>query len=305
MSDGLRFVYSLVRFVPDPARGEFVNVGAVAGSEESSEWAIRQIENPKRARALGSAELLDAVWSFIGRVGGVLDKHQESLDQIFNAAITPTEDWLWRLHKDHRNIVQISPPTPMAAKNVEEALEIVFDLLIVDPDRRRYSFRKKNEVLAALRQAYRNESIHKGETLCERVMLATNNHRERFDFAVANGSALQLAHSWSFQVPDQDSLSESVKSWGWTVQDIQASGGSITVDNGQMFEVDKSVDIAVAYIPPTEGKDSPALGEALNVFDSLGIEPVPVEQVGRVAVRARGLLTKVDHRISVRSDVDR
>ena len=291
MSYGMRFVYSLVRFVPDPARGEFVNVGAVAGSEESSEWAIRQIENPRRARALGPPEALEAVWSFIGRVDTVLDRHQESLHQIFEADIVPSEDWLERLHKDHRNIVQISSPTPMVAETVEEALDKVFDLLVVDPDRHRYSFRKKNEVLAALRRAYRAQSIHRDEALCERVMLATQHHRERFDFAVANGNVVQLAHSWSFQVPDQVSLSESVKSWGWTVRDVQASGGSITVGGERVFEVDRSVDIAVAYIPPAEGQESPALDEARNVFDSLGIDPVPVEHVGRVARRAQDLLT--------------
>jgi hypothetical protein len=48
----VRHIYSVVRFVPDPARGEFVNVGAIVGSEESSEWGLRQIENPVRARAV-------------------------------------------------------------------------------------------------------------------------------------------------------------------------------------------------------------------------------------------------------------
>ena len=46
----MRHVYSMVRFVPDSARGEFINVGANVGSEESSEWQVWQIENPKRAR---------------------------------------------------------------------------------------------------------------------------------------------------------------------------------------------------------------------------------------------------------------
>ena len=291
MSEPLRFVYSLVRFVPDPARGEFVNVGALAGSEESSEWDIRRIGNPRRARALGSPEALGAVWSFIDQVGAVLDRYQESLHELFDAEVSPSEDWLDGLHRDYRNIVQLSPPTPMVAETVEEALDKVFDLLIVDPDQRRHSFRKKNEVLAALRRAYKKESI-KGEVLRERVMLDTPHHRERFDFAVANGSALQLAHSWSFQVLDQDSLSESVKSWGWTVRDVQASGGLITVDGGENLEVDRDVDIEVAYIPPAEGQDSPALREASNVFDELGIEPVPVEQARHVARRARDLLMK-------------
>lgn len=145
MTEPLKFVYSLIRFVPDPARGEFMNVGAVAGSEESSEWDIRQIGNPRRARALGSPGALGAVWSFMDQVGAVFDEYQENLHQLFDAETIPSENWLNGLHRYHRNIVQLSPPTPMIADTVEEALDSVFSLLIVDPDHRRYTFRKKTK----------------------------------------------------------------------------------------------------------------------------------------------------------------
>ena len=48
----MKHVYSLIRYVPDPVRGEFINVGAIAGCDESSEWEIRQVANPARARRI-------------------------------------------------------------------------------------------------------------------------------------------------------------------------------------------------------------------------------------------------------------
>ena len=45
----MRYMYSVIRFVPDPIRGEFVNVGVLAGSDESSEWDLRMVESLKRA----------------------------------------------------------------------------------------------------------------------------------------------------------------------------------------------------------------------------------------------------------------
>ena len=45
----MRYLYSVVRFVPDPARGEYVNVAAILGSEETGEWDVRQVENLRRA----------------------------------------------------------------------------------------------------------------------------------------------------------------------------------------------------------------------------------------------------------------
>ena len=37
-----RYVYSLVRCVPDPRTGEFVNVGAIAGDPFTGDWSVRQ-----------------------------------------------------------------------------------------------------------------------------------------------------------------------------------------------------------------------------------------------------------------------
>lgn len=85
----MRFVYSIVRFVPDPARGEFVSVGAIVGSEESSEWQYRQVENPARARALDERQTLDAVWSFLDRVGRQIDDYERRLRTSRRDAIQP------------------------------------------------------------------------------------------------------------------------------------------------------------------------------------------------------------------------
>ena len=286
----MRHVYSLIRFVPDPARGEFINVGAVAGSEESSDWAVRQVSNPVRARALDSSNALNAVWVFVDQLGKEIDEYQLGLDQLFGPEQDLREDWLARLHRDHRNVVQLTYPTPMVAESAEDALDRVFDLLIVDPSQRRHRFRKKNQAVAALRRAYRAHEIDPDREMCEGVTLSTDDYQVRFDFAITNGKALQLAQAWSFQVPNQDTLADQVKSWGWTVQDTQERGGNITTRRGVRFEVTHDIDIEAVYILPEENEDAPALAEAVSVFESLGINQVPLEGVGQVAERAAILL---------------
>ena len=150
----MRHVYSLIRFVPDPARGEFINVGAIVGCEESSEWGIRQISNTRRARALGNPDALKTVWSFIDRLGEKIDRYQFSLESLLPSNLELSEDWLEDLHNDHRNIVQLSPPTPILTSSVEDALDRVFDLAVLDPARQQHPGRWKNKVLAATRKAY-------------------------------------------------------------------------------------------------------------------------------------------------------
>lgn len=286
----MRHIYSLVRFVPDPARGEFVNVGAIVGSEESSEWQIRQIENPVRARALDDSSSLDAVWSFMDSIGSTFDAFEAASESLFGVEEELTEDWLLALHASHQNIVQLSPPTPMVAESAEEALDRVFDLLILDPAVRKYRFKKKHTALAAVRAAYRNVGVRKGTSLQERVALHTPHHRERFDFAVTNGRALQLTQTWSFQVPDQATLAEQVKAWGWTVRDVRNGGGQIGTADGREFDVQEDVDIAVVFVAPKPDQPAPAFEDASNVFEDLGIEATRVDEANRVGERARALL---------------
>lgn len=287
----MRYIYSLIRFVPEPARGEFVNVGAIVGSDETSEWQVRQVENPVRARAIDEHASLGAVWSFIDRIGADIDRFEACLHRpVPGADADLSEDWLWRLHTDHQNVVQLSAPTPMLAASADEALERIFDLMVLDPAVRKYPFVKKHAALAALRHAYRDHEITKGRELCERVVLQTPRHAERFDFAVTNGQVVQLTQTWSFQVPDQQTLAEQVKAWGWTVRDVRTNGGSVSTAAGEALGVDADVDVKVVYVPALPAAPAPAFADAQHVFADLHVSAFPHEQAGNVAKRARELL---------------
>lgn len=286
----MRYVYSLIRYVPDPARGEFVNVGAIAGSEDAGDWQVRQLQNPARARALGASATLDAVWSFIDEVGAQIDTHEAGMDMLFGPGEPLSEEWLADLHRRHRNIVQVTPPVPMLADSADDALDGIFDQLVLDPARREFRFEKKNRAVAALRAAYLHEALRPDLDLRERVVLDTGHHREPVDFAVTNGQVLQIAHAWSFQIPGQEDLAESIKAWGWTIADAQAGGGSVQDRAGRSFEVGKDVDVRVVYVPPAPGTDSPAFEEAKNVFRSVHATAVPFDEAESVARRAHSLL---------------
>ena len=54
----MTYFFSMLRFVPDPARGEFVNIGAIAGDEETQDWELRLISNLKRARSIDHVAFL-------------------------------------------------------------------------------------------------------------------------------------------------------------------------------------------------------------------------------------------------------
>ena len=45
-----RYLYSIIRCLPDPQTGEFVNVGVIAGDPATGDWAVRRLSNIERIR---------------------------------------------------------------------------------------------------------------------------------------------------------------------------------------------------------------------------------------------------------------
>ena len=70
----MRYVYSVVRYVPNPASGEFVNVGAIAGNDETGDWSLRTAGSRRRARLFGPLESLNAVDAFMNDIGSRIDR---------------------------------------------------------------------------------------------------------------------------------------------------------------------------------------------------------------------------------------
>lgn len=285
----MRYVYSIVRFVPDPARGEYINVGAIVGSDQSSEWQVRQVENPRRAKALDQRGSLGAVWTFLDRVAGAINEHEQAIEQLFAVEPMLSEGWLEHLFTDHRNVVQLSEPAPISADSADEAMASILDLMIVDPERQRRG-PTKHTALAALRQAYRD--LLKPDTIRERVVARAGRFTTPFDFAIANGHLVQLSHAWSFRSVTPEDVSQQVKAWGWTVGEMKQSGGVVEsrAPAGVTFEYSDAVDIEVVVIPPGTGEQFSPYREALDVFDRLDVPVRALEQTTDVVRVAQELL---------------
>ena len=85
-------------------------------------------------------------------------------------------------------------------------LNVLFEQFVIEPEARRFPFKKKHVALAAVRRAYREAGLKLGQHFEEGANVRGQHHKERFDFVVANGRAVQLAQTWSFQAPNQEEL---------------------------------------------------------------------------------------------------
>jgi hypothetical protein len=284
-----RYVYALVRCVPHPRTGEFINMAAIAGRPETGDWSIRQVSNESRVRKLAGAEELQAVHGFLVRVGLEIDKRQLLFEEESGEPLG--EDWLQHLHHDHRNVVQLSTPAPIVADNAEQALDIVFSRQIIDPVSQRRDFITKHRVLAELREAYLRADIDNALIHPKVEIYAGGHVHTSVDFAIANGAAVQLTQGWSFQKASVDEVSTQVKAWGYALRLLRdGEDARVVISDERLTTVSCDVDLQVVVASPKSREQETVFNEAQEVFTELSVSVHNLDDVDAVGAQAAKLL---------------
>ncbi|MEV0821135.1 DUF3037 domain-containing protein [Nonomuraea rubra] len=125
------YIYSIVRCLPEPRTGEFINIGAIAGDPTTGDWSLRRLSNLRRVRRFVDRPILKTATGCLLKLYDEIERNQAAL--LEDGGEPLSEDWLDRLHRDYRNIVQFSAPARVIANDAQEALAVVFEQLIVDP----------------------------------------------------------------------------------------------------------------------------------------------------------------------------
>lgn len=288
--------YSMLRFVPDAARGEYVNIGAIAGSDDSEDWELRLIQNFSRAKAIDNDQRLGVALAF----ADIVQDHISALERLPDFGPEPmSTELLERWSAEMQNVVQLSPPAPIVAKSAEAALDIVFSELVVDPTARRFHFEKKHRAVGATRQAYRRHNVP-DESVARRIGVECGPYQRTFDFAVLNSQVVQLVQCWSFQLPGQIELAEEVTAWAWVVHELRRQGGRVLL-SGRAFDIPSGpeLEVATVYIPPApDQSERRAFDAAHAAFEETHVKHFTVEDAGAVGESAAARLAGDDRRPS-------
>lgn len=288
-----RYLYALVRCVPDPRTGEFINVGAIAGDAETGDWAIRQVSSEKRAFKLAGSAALESVHGFLARAQEAIEMQELLFDQDADGSVEfLTEDWLHGLYRNHRNVVQLAPPTPMLAASAEEALDLVFERMIIDPVSQPRNFgTTKHAVLAGVRAAYQLAQLPPFLIRQRAEVYVGANLHSPIDFAIANGAAVQLTQAWSFQVNGINDITTQVKSWAYALSRIRDGETARVISDSHVSTISSDVDLQVVVALPKTGEQTEAFEEATQVFTELGATVNETQSAQDVADRAAELIS--------------
>ncbi|MDN3351609.1 DUF3037 domain-containing protein [Actinomadura sp. DC4] len=289
-----RYLYCLVRCVPNPRTGEFVNYGAIVGDPSTGDWSVRQVSSERHVQKLADRATRNAVHNFLSTLSEQIEEDRALAETSGESGLS--ESWLKALHHDHRNVVQLTPPTPVIADNAEQALDFLFQQMIIDPVSEPRSQMTKTRVLAELRDVYRNASIGR-QFLREKPELYVGGHvHTLIDFAIGNGRIVQLTQGWSFQRTTPDEISTEVKAWGYALGRLRAGTDDARIVDAQSRAcgIDRGVDLEVVVASPKTNAQQRVYEEAQQVFGQVGAQVNTVENAEVVGTRAAELLQTAD-----------
>ena len=296
----MRYVYSLIRYCPRPGNGEYVNVGAIVGSDETADWEIRNVSNPARARQLGQhGPSLAAVFGAMAQFGQDLEDHRLAADFSLPDTTGISESWLWEQHHRCQNVLQFSEPFPLKAESAQEGLDMIFEDLVLDgPDTasaRATGYRNKATAKSALRSAFSHVGVPAAsirESLDLEARLVSGSVACPIDFLVFNGKAVQVTQAVSFQLPNQEALARDLRSWTLGVAALRnARDNAVAIVGGRSIQVPSLVDVEVLYIAPSPDASTSVMSQALSYFELYDIHARSLHEAGIVASAAAELLS--------------
>lgn len=282
-----KYQYSIIRFVPSPVRGEFVNLGLIIGSDQTGEWLIEVVSSMSRASRLDDDKVLSLLATDLSQLQSTIESYNEP--EMFERTVELSEDWLADLSRNSRNQLQFSHPNPVVAESIGSAFEKLWGRLIVESvPSKRNSITKASvtaQYIAALNNAHLDRSHLK-----RRVKLETSRTHTNIDVAVHNGVVKDITQCWSLQIKAAEPLLNEIKAWGWSIKTLREHGGRILAGK-QPIEVPHDVRVGVVY---AKTSDSALMDEALDVFNDAEINAdcVTVENAISHAQLAAQLVTR-------------
>lgn len=134
----MRHNYWTIRYVPDPVRGERVNIGVIVGSDDERDGAMRIVDSPARANRLGGGA--QRALAYVNALQRRVESALLPEDGLPRDSAPITSALLDRLHSHQENAVQVSSARTIAGADVNRARQGRYHLLRQLPGARASGF---------------------------------------------------------------------------------------------------------------------------------------------------------------------
>lgn len=275
----MKFVYSVIRFVPNPILGEFVNVGIIAGNDKTSDWTVRWLDNMARAKALAKTLAPNTflfLKSYVSELDELVELSAKSPTELVpvGARLRIDETWLAEMHASRDNVIQFTRPLPVLEETSRAAAEIVRDALLFEPERQARSHSRRHlitSVETSFQKSFGTAIDDNRVALHRNVTVQSNGFTDRSALAVLSTERLQLTSVWSFAIATSQHarLLEGIRSFLWFVEHSHNEPLAV-LDSREHRLSDGQVASHVAAVvqPPAITDERDAYEEAIGSIDA-------------------------------------
>lgn len=271
----MKYRYWTIRYVPDPVRGERVNIGVIVGSVDDQEWSIRHVENAARANRLGgeSGRAITYVRALADRVASALLP-----DDLLRTVEPVTTAFIERLRVHQQNSVQLAEARTVIADSAEAAMDLIYPLMVEEQAPRRRSVGRKR-ITRLMNEEFQRRLESAGVPVRTRVPARSNSASGSFDFVLGSQGAVHLAHAWSFTVQSIDDLQEQFQSWNWLVSRVREEGAVLGRTANSQVRISPDTPLLVVHDQPKTDQQKATLEAAQESWSVLGIDVQPASKL--------------------------
>ncbi|WP_426302742.1 DUF3037 domain-containing protein [Arthrobacter sp. R-11] len=288
------YQYWVVRYVPDPIRGEFVNIALLVG-QDGADWAFRSVGNLRRATRLGGDPAVASYWlrefeRMVARLNAArLLSSEPALSALADSGENISAAIVARLSGRLNNAVQISAPYPIVAESSQAGIEMLFEHLVADPQPRsrpQFGTRINSYVVDQFRRVGLDAAIH------TRPQINVGAAHRTAGFAVTDDKVEQITNAWSFNLQDMEQVSTQIQAWAGHMGRLRSRGGSLEVKGRPRLTVPRDVQLRVVYEEPRSDSGIEALEAAQDIWSDIeDVVAYPASEQKRLVYEALDLVT--------------
>ena len=272
MRERLPCEFALIRYVPDPVRGEFTNIGVVLRAAGHAAVAVRFTRDWSRVRCLDTdadTEMLESLEAEIG------ERLRVSVEATAAHGIGIEKPILETLQDSFSNSLQITEMQGTLAESLPAEMEQLLRMY-VEPLKRPRRTRKvsgRAEIAGQMRDAFTQAGVW---GLLRKRVAASQYTRAgdplKLDCGYRNGR-VRLFHAMSL-----DNDAESAKGLAFSLAGLRE--GVFRVESAEL-------ELTAIVEPISAVNDVEQYGFGVGVMESAGLRVLTVSDLGRVAETAR------------------
>ena len=276
----MKFHYWALRYVPDVAREEFINVGVVVSDPRSGEGRTRVVNEVSQVPELGSprAASREAALRSLRSLDQRLKVFSRSDQEIEISQGLSLDGTMSRMQSHMNNLIPVSPRGLIAASNVDDAVNFLYNDLVFRQDAQRRPQYRTRVRKAAIEKYLNCDRL--ANKVVKRPSVKSTGRDVAIDLAVVDGTVQELSRGFSFAGQVNTQLVNGFDAWTLRAFNLRQAGGTLFgFSEAESLIVSSDVPIIAVTDEPKSKKQRELFQQVTETWKQYGIETIYLEEL--------------------------